>query len=148
MKHLIQSSLPEYTGETIVRPARFGSVISASFGTSTHLIFLNLNGTISVWNGGAGTTAQVQATTPGAVYTGLAIAGNLLYAANGAQNRIDVFNGSFAPPTLAQEHSLIRSSRLDWSRSTSRTSMEISTLLTREVSPDSGNARYGCGERI
>jgi uncharacterized protein (TIGR03118 family) len=100
MKHLIQSSLPEYTGETIVRPARFGSVISASFGTSTHLIFLNLNGTISVWNGGAGTTAQVQATTPGAVYTGLAIAGNLLYAANGAQNRIDVFNGSFAPTNL------------------------------------------------
>ena len=34
-------------------------------------IFANLNGTISAWNGGAGTTAQVQATTPGAVYTGL-----------------------------------------------------------------------------
>jgi uncharacterized protein (TIGR03118 family) len=67
-------------------------------------IFANLNGTISAWNGSAGTAAQVKATTPGAVYTGLAIgsnaAGPLLYAANGAQNRIDVFNGSFAPVNL------------------------------------------------
>ena len=67
-----------------------------------NFIFANLNGTISAWNPGAGTTAVVQATTTGAVYTGLAIAGNnaataTLYAANGAQNRIDVFNGSFIP---------------------------------------------------
>jgi uncharacterized protein (TIGR03118 family) len=67
-------------------------------------IFANLNGTISAWNGSAGTTAQVKATTAGAVYTGLAIGSNasgpLLYAANGAQNRIDVFNGSFAAVNL------------------------------------------------
>jgi uncharacterized protein (TIGR03118 family) len=61
-------------------------------GTPAVFIFANLNGTISAWNGG--TTAQVQASTPGAVYTGLAIAGNsaataTLYAANCAQNRID-----------------------------------------------------------
>ena len=67
-----------------------------------NFIFANLNGTISAWNGGAGTTAVVKATTPGAVYTGLAISGNspataALYAANGAQNRIDAFNNSFAP---------------------------------------------------
>jgi uncharacterized protein (TIGR03118 family) len=69
-------------------------------GTPASFIFANLNGTISAWNGSAGTTAQVKATTPGGVYTGLAIgttaAGSFLYAANGAQNRIDVFNGSFA----------------------------------------------------
>jgi uncharacterized protein (TIGR03118 family) len=67
-------------------------------------IFADLNGTISAWNGSVGTTAQVKATTPGAVYTGLAIGSNaggpLLYAANGAQNRIDVFDGSFAPVSL------------------------------------------------
>jgi uncharacterized protein (TIGR03118 family) len=44
-------------------------------------------------------------TTPGAVYTGLAIgtsaAGPTLYAANGPGNRIDVFNGTYAPVTLA-----------------------------------------------
>ena len=55
-------------------------------------IFANLNGTISAWNNTAGTTAQIKATTAGAGYTGLAIG----YAANGAQNRIDVFDGTFA----------------------------------------------------
>ena len=73
-------------------------------GTPANFIFANLNGTISAWNSSAGTTAQVQATTAGAVYTGLALgshaSGPLLYAANGAQNRIDVFNGSFAPVNL------------------------------------------------
>ena len=37
-------------------------------------IFASLNGTISAWNGG--TAAQLEWTTPGAVYTGLAIATN------------------------------------------------------------------------
>src|ERR1700679_262605 len=41
-------------------------------GTAASFIFDNLNGTISAWNAGAGTTAQVQATTLGANYTGLA----------------------------------------------------------------------------
>jgi uncharacterized protein (TIGR03118 family) len=59
-----------------------------------------LNGTISAWNG-VGTAATIQATTLGASYTGLAMnqGQTLLYAANGVQNRIDVFNGSFAPAT-------------------------------------------------
>jgi uncharacterized protein (TIGR03118 family) len=63
-------------------------------------LFANLNGTISGWNGGSGTTAQVVAGTPGgAVYTGLAIASsggsNFLYAAN-HNGGIDVFDQSFA----------------------------------------------------
>jgi uncharacterized protein (TIGR03118 family) len=72
-------------------------------GTPAAFIFANLNGTISAWNGSAGTTAQVKATTTGAVYTGLAISNvsaPLLYAANNAQNRIDVFSASFSPVTL------------------------------------------------
>src|SRR5215831_10947632 len=72
-------------------------------GTPAAFIFANLNGTISAWNGSAGTTAQIKATTSGAVYTGLAISSGatpLLYAANGAQSRIDVFDGSFTPVTL------------------------------------------------
>jgi uncharacterized protein (TIGR03118 family) len=73
----------------------FNSTSSFTVGSSPALfIFANLNGTISAWNGG--TTAQVAASTPGAVYTGLAQLGTSLYAANGAQNRIDVFNGAFA----------------------------------------------------
>jgi uncharacterized protein (TIGR03118 family) len=77
--------------------------------TSSRFIFANLNGTISGWAGGL--TSTIEATTPGAVYTGLAInaAGTRLYAANGAGARIDVFDstfasvglpGSFADPTL------------------------------------------------
>src|SRR5947208_16355854 len=41
--------------------------------TSSRFIFANLNGTISGWAGGA--SATIEATTPGAVYTGLAING-------------------------------------------------------------------------
>ena len=68
-------------------------------GNPAFFIFASLNGTISAWNGGA--TAQIEWTTPGASYTGLAIAsntaGDFLYAADGAQNRINVFDGSFNP---------------------------------------------------
>jgi uncharacterized protein (TIGR03118 family) len=69
-------------------------------GGSAHFIFSNLNGTISAWD--AGTTAHIQATTPGAVYTGLAInqAQNMLYAANDAgAGSVDVFNSTFAKAT-------------------------------------------------
>ena len=66
-------------------------------GTSAAFIFANLNGTISAWNGGQ--TAFTQVTTPGAVYTGLAInqAQTQLYAANRRAGGIDVFNSSFQP---------------------------------------------------
>jgi uncharacterized protein (TIGR03118 family) len=71
-------------------------------GKPAAFIFADLNGTISAWNGDG--SATIEATTPGAVYTGLAIGsapqGNLLFAANGAQNRIDVFDSSFKPVTL------------------------------------------------
>src|ERR1051325_4930638 len=72
-------------------------------GSPANFIFCNPNGTISAGNQSAGTTAQSKATTPGATYTGLAIAstasGPFLFAANGPQNRIDVFDGSFANVT-------------------------------------------------
>ena len=68
-------------------------------------LFANLNGSISGWNPAQGTLAQVVGSTSGAVYTGLALgkAGtqNFLYAADAAGNKIDVFNGSFAPTSLA-----------------------------------------------
>ena len=70
-------------------------------GGSARFIFANLNGTISGWDGGA--TSVIQATTTGAVYTGLAIntAMNRLYAANSAgAGSIDVFDSTFARATL------------------------------------------------
>ncbi len=70
-------------------------------------IFAGLNGTISAWNGG--TTATAEWTTAGAVYTGLAIAtnttGSFLYAADGAQNRIDVYDSTFTPTSLGEARS-------------------------------------------
>ncbi len=74
-------------------------------GAAASFIFADLNGTISAWNAGAGTAAQIKATTPGAVYTGLAIAGTgaaaRLYAANGVGGRVDVFDANFAPVSTA-----------------------------------------------
>ena len=72
-------------------------------GKSALFIFANLNGSISAWNGSAGTTAVTETTTSGAVYSGLAMnqASTMLYAANSAgAGGIDVFNSSFAQETL------------------------------------------------
>jgi uncharacterized protein (TIGR03118 family) len=71
-----------------------GNDMSASF------IFADLNGTISAWNSSLGTngsTAHIEVTTPGAVYTGLAVneAHTMLYAANTSAGTIDVFDSKF-----------------------------------------------------
>ncbi|HEY2048476.1 MAG TPA: TIGR03118 family protein [Caulobacteraceae bacterium] len=72
-----------------------------SDGSPAFFIFANLNGQISAWNLGVKplTSAVVEWTTPGALYTGLAVnqAHTMLYAANNATGAIDVFNSSFAP---------------------------------------------------
>jgi len=70
-------------------------------GGPAHFIFANLNGTISAWD--KGPTAFVQVTTPGAVYTGLAINGaqTRLYAARAGG--IDVFDSSFNPVGLGPD---------------------------------------------
>jgi len=73
-------------------------------GSPATFIFASLNGTISAWNGAQGTAAVVTATTPGAVYTGLALSndanGARLFAVNGASGSIDAFDSSFAPISL------------------------------------------------
>jgi len=73
-------------------------------GKPANFIFATEDGTINAWNGGA-TAAGVVNNSPGAVYKGLAIGtsagGPTLYAANFRANKIDVFNATFAPATLA-----------------------------------------------
>jgi uncharacterized protein (TIGR03118 family) len=77
------------------------SAFKLNNGQFAHFIFADLNGTISAWN--TGPTAEVKATVAGAVFTGLAIdknaAGDFLYAANGAQGKINIFDSTFAPVT-------------------------------------------------
>jgi uncharacterized protein (TIGR03118 family) len=64
-------------------------------------IFSTLGGTIDAWNAGNGATAQVEATKTGAAYTGLALGGTDLYAANFKAGSVDVYDSTFAPVTLA-----------------------------------------------
>ena len=88
-----------------------GTVFNSSTGfvvgaNPSNFIFANLNGTISAWNGSAGTTAQVEVPSSGAVYTGLAQASNasgtFLYAANSAPGgSINVFNSTWHATTLS-----------------------------------------------
>ena len=71
-----------------------------SNGANATFLFAGLDGTISGWNGAAGTTAIIAASaTDGAAYTGLAIgntgAASRLYAADAANNKIDVFDPNF-----------------------------------------------------
>ena len=73
-------------------------------GNPARFIFASATGTISGWNGG--TTASTQVNQfPGSSFTGLAIGttgGNpFLYAANFGAGQVSVFDGSFAPTTLA-----------------------------------------------
>lgn len=62
-------------------------------------LFDTLDGTISGWSAFDPTTALIGAKTAGAVYTGLAItskaSGNTLFAADSANNKVDMFDGSF-----------------------------------------------------
>jgi uncharacterized protein (TIGR03118 family) len=74
-------------------------------GTAARFLFAALDGTISGWNPSRGTTAEIKVLQAGSVYTGLALgnngSGNFLYAANAANNTIDVFDGSFTSTTLS-----------------------------------------------
>jgi uncharacterized protein (TIGR03118 family) len=63
-------------------------------------LFATLDGTISGWAPQSNPSAAIVAvTTPGAVYTGLAItnyaSGNFLFAADVANNKVDIFDASF-----------------------------------------------------
>jgi uncharacterized protein (TIGR03118 family) len=63
-------------------------------------LFATLDGTISGWSHFNPSSALIGATSPGAVYTGLAITskttGNLLFAADSANDKVDVYDGTFS----------------------------------------------------
>jgi uncharacterized protein (TIGR03118 family) len=83
------------TGQVFVGALGF----TMTSGGSALFVFSTLAGTIDAWN--AGSTAITQFTAPdGAVYTGLAQAGSLLYAADTRNGKIDVFNNSFQKTTV------------------------------------------------
>jgi uncharacterized protein (TIGR03118 family) len=89
------------TGQVFAGGAAAGTfaVNNGGNGSRANFIFADLNGTISAWNTGA--AAFIQATVPGAVFTGLTMnqASTQLFAANGAAG-IQVFDNSFAAISL------------------------------------------------
>jgi len=101
----VPPTAPPPTGPTGQVSNSFGAGNFVENGAPANFIFATLAGSIDAWNASNGTTAAVVASTPGAVYTGLAIgtngAANFLYAANFAGGHVDVFSSSFAPTTLA-----------------------------------------------
>jgi uncharacterized protein (TIGR03118 family) len=62
-------------------------------------VFATLDGTISGWSHFNRGAALIGASSPGASYTGLAItrktSGNFLFAADAANNKVDIYDGSF-----------------------------------------------------
>lgn len=66
---------------------------------TSEFLFATLDGTISGWSTFDPNTALIGAKQVGAVYTGLAItshpSGNFLYAADNANNKVDVYDGRF-----------------------------------------------------
>jgi uncharacterized protein (TIGR03118 family) len=87
-------------------PAAF--LLPAPNGKVSSFIFCTDDGTISAWNGSVtASTAVVTVdnSAAGAVYKGMAIGtsaqGATIYAANFRSGNIDVFNGAWAPVTLA-----------------------------------------------
>src|SRR4051812_10508314 len=81
-----------------ITPPGGGTAAAANF------IFVSITGNVTAWNGSSGAAAQNAVSLPGHVWTGLAIGsnagGNRLYAADFANNHIDVFNGTFAATTV------------------------------------------------
>jgi uncharacterized protein (TIGR03118 family) len=87
---------PGPTGQVFVGGLGF----TMNTGTSPNFVFATLAGTIDAWNSGTAAVTQFTA-TDGAVYTGLAQAGSLLYAADTRNGKIDIFNSSFQRTTVS-----------------------------------------------
>jgi uncharacterized protein (TIGR03118 family) len=65
--------------------------------TGDRFLFATQDGTIAGWQGSLGTTAAIRYNSPtGAEYTGLAIAGDRIFAADLANGRVDVFDSSYS----------------------------------------------------
>jgi uncharacterized protein (TIGR03118 family) len=86
------------TSDFQITPPGGGTLAASNF------IFDSITGNITAWNGAQGNTAKNVVAMPGHVWTGLAIGsnggGNRLYAADFANNHIDVFNGTFTATTV------------------------------------------------
>ncbi|HEU0138215.1 MAG TPA: TIGR03118 family protein [Bryobacteraceae bacterium] len=80
-----------------------GSGFELNPGQPARFLFATLSGTIAGWNPAANPTSaitKIDNSAFGAIYTGLASAGDVLYAANFSAGAIDAFDAGFNPLTL------------------------------------------------
>ena len=105
VKQGLEVLIPSATGAGPGQPTGIVANGSSDFqigGSDSHFLFATLDGTISGWAPGANPNdalIAVNNSATGANYTGLAVtnrpSGNLLYAANLANNVVEVYDGSF-----------------------------------------------------
>jgi len=98
----LQVKIPPATGTAPGAPTGIVYNGSTEFKIDTWtsvFLFATLDGTISGWSAFDPSTALIGVKTAGAVYTGLAItsktSGNSLFAADSANNKVDIFDGNF-----------------------------------------------------
>jgi uncharacterized protein (TIGR03118 family) len=102
-KESLEVLIPSATGKGPGSPTGIVHNGSQDFqvqGWPSIFLFATLDGTISGWAPQSNPNASIIAvTTPDAVYTGLAITnnalGNFLFAADNANNKVDIFDGTF-----------------------------------------------------
>jgi uncharacterized protein (TIGR03118 family) len=96
-------NIPSPSGPTGGTPTGQVGNTSPGFG-GAHFIFATEDGVIASWSGGTQALRQVNNSSSGAVYKGLAMGtdggNNYLYATNFHAGTIDVFNSSFQQTTL------------------------------------------------
>jgi uncharacterized protein (TIGR03118 family) len=103
VKQGLEVLIPSAGGDTPGSPTGIAFNGSQDFqvqGWAAIFLFATLDGTISGWAPQSNPNqAIIAVTTPGAVYTGLAItsrtSGNFLFAADNANNKVDVYDGNF-----------------------------------------------------
>ena len=108
-------TIPTATGTGVGSPTGIVFNGSTEFKINTWtsvFLFVTLDGTISGWSSFSPTAAlmAVNNSSSGAVYTALAItnkkSGNMIYAADFNNNKVDVYNGTFKLVTSFTDHSL------------------------------------------
>jgi uncharacterized protein (TIGR03118 family) len=72
-----------------------GSSFQMQQGKPAAFLFAALDGSFSAWNGDVNPNAVVVHTSPGSVYTGLAIQNNTLFTADFADCEVEAFRGNF-----------------------------------------------------
>ena len=95
-------------------------------------LFCTLDGTIQGWSDFEPSTTLIGATSKGASYTGLAItnhsSGNSLFAADAANNKVDIYNGNFS---LTGSMEGPRGAQIRWSATENTTREGVPTAAAR-----------------